>query len=108
MAKRKTWRDRRCHHGRPPQTRIIYDVIHCEEPGCWREVLASAGLQRIDKKREEAQHQIVDALQELVAACVTDEDTCSVCLHEPAAHASGCAVAKAADRLTALAEVARG
>lgn len=63
--KRKTWKDRRCHHRNPPQTRIVYDFIHCDEPGCWREVLAACGLQKIDKDRDEAHQRAAEALRDL-------------------------------------------
>ena len=51
--KRKTWKDRRCHHGNKPTVRIIYDFIHCDHPKCWDEVLANVGFRRIKKNADE-------------------------------------------------------
>lgn len=42
--KRKTWKDRRCGHGNPPAFRITLDMIHCNVPGCWAEVVRSCGF----------------------------------------------------------------
>jgi hypothetical protein len=48
--KRKTWKDRRCHHGNKPTVRIVYDFIHCDHPKCWAEVLARVGFRQIKRK----------------------------------------------------------
>ena len=42
--KRKTWKDRRCRHGRPPIFRAQYDIIHCDVPGCWETGLRGCGF----------------------------------------------------------------
>lgn len=42
--KRKSWRDRRCTHGRVPKWRVKVDLIHCSEAGCFEKALESAGL----------------------------------------------------------------
>ena len=46
-VKRKTWKDRTCHHGNKAEWRVTYDIIHCDEPGCWTEALRRLGLQMI-------------------------------------------------------------
>jgi hypothetical protein len=48
---KKTWKDRRCSHGLPPETRIQLDLTHCNTPGCLDEVLASLNLKFIKKAK---------------------------------------------------------
>jgi hypothetical protein len=59
--KRKTWRDRRCFHGKAPDYRVQLDLAHCKRPGCLDAVLAKVGLQRIPAAEKTGDRQ-ADAL----------------------------------------------
>lgn len=52
--KRKTWKDRRCEHGKPPVWRHQIDLSHCDTPGCYDAALAQCGLQRLAKADPDA------------------------------------------------------
>jgi hypothetical protein len=62
--KRKTWHDRRCGHGNKPVTRIQYDMIHCDEPECRRQVLRSLGFVSVKDMRALIEAVGVEALRD--------------------------------------------
>ena len=75
--KRKTWRDRRCAHGNTPEWRAEYDIVTCNEPGCFDLAGKRLGLQSIPKApdpRLALYEEMRDAVNVLVAALEMIQD----------------------------------